>query len=75
MQQVYVTTSTSPEVNVPARLGRKVKVGCDSFYGCEVVGVLSSRFCVDRYPDAGWIFALKREMPLAENAITGILIG
>ncbi|EYB86961.1 hypothetical protein Y032_0270g850 [Ancylostoma ceylanicum] len=69
MQQVYVTTSTSPEVNVPARLGRKVKVGC------EVVGVLSSRFCVDRYPDAGWIFALKREMPLAENAITGILIG
>ncbi|EYC18468.1 hypothetical protein Y032_0027g1533 [Ancylostoma ceylanicum] len=42
---------------------------------CEVASVFSSRFCVDWYLGAGWIFAVKREMPVGENAITGILIG
>ncbi|EYC25224.1 hypothetical protein Y032_0012g1774 [Ancylostoma ceylanicum] len=30
---------------------------------CEVASVFSSRFCVDWYLSAGWIFAVKREMP------------
>ncbi|EYC05636.1 hypothetical protein Y032_0081g1488 [Ancylostoma ceylanicum] len=47
----------------------------ESFFRCEVASVFSSRFCVDWYLSAGWIFAVKGEMPVGENAITGILIG
>ncbi|EYB89058.1 hypothetical protein Y032_0237g3256 [Ancylostoma ceylanicum] len=36
--------------------------------------VASSRFCVDSYLGAGWIFAVRRGMPVGENAIMGILI-
>ncbi|EYC16269.1 hypothetical protein Y032_0034g2895 [Ancylostoma ceylanicum] len=44
------------------------------FLRSEVASVFSSRFCVDWYLDAGWIFSAKRQMPLGENAIRGILI-
>ncbi|EYC05638.1 hypothetical protein Y032_0081g1488 [Ancylostoma ceylanicum] len=66
------TTRRSRDRAVP-RLSRKGEPFSDA--RCEVASVFSSRFCVDWYLSAGWIFAVKGEMPVGENAITGILIG